>query len=342
MNKTFTINLNGKVYNINDDAFDTLSAYLNNLKNRFANEEGAQEIMDDIEARIGELFTERMRYGMQVVTLQDVDDVIAIMGQPEEIEQADNGFSFSDDEAKDNVADEADKTDEVKPEQADTQTGKRKKRLFRDPDDMIIAGLCSGIGSYFDVDPWVFRAIFIVTFLLGFGSPILIYAVLWIIIPEAKTVAQKLQMKGEEANVENISKAINEGEAVTGSRKSALSEVLGYIFKFIAVIAGSCLGFFVLVLLFFFAMASFPFLFSGMIGYESMVGNGFNYLTVNFDGNPVLMFVAILVAIAVPFYKLLNMVLVRSKNIKPISTEANWTRLVIWLIALGVILFRVF
>ena len=118
--------------------------------------------------------------------------------------------------------------------------------------------------------------------------------------------------------------------------------MLGYIFKFIAVIAGSCLGFFVLVLLFFFAMASFPFLFSGMIGYESMVGNGFNYLTVNFDGNPVLMFVAILVAIAVPFYKLLNMVLVRSKNIKPISTEANWTLLVIWLIALGVILFRVF
>ena len=341
MNKTYTINLNGKVYHINDDAFEKLNVYLDNLKQRFSKEEGAQEIMDDIEARIGELFSERMRYGMQVVTLLDVDDIIGIMGQPEEIEQDEAGF----------ICDEADKKESQSENKEDEKTNaeqtvetKKVKRLFRDPDDMVIAGVCSGLGAYFKLDPWVFRAVFIITCLLGLGSPILIYVVLWIIIPEATTVAQKLQMRGEQANVENISKAINDGEAAATpkEKKSGINEVLGYIFKFIAVIFGGCLGFFVLGILFVLAISSLPFLFTDSIMFHNMMGPGMSQFSLQIGGNPVMMFIAILVAIAVPLYKIINMILVRTKNIKPITTEANWTLFVIWLISIGVILFRIF
>ena len=87
MNKTFTINLNGRGDNINDDAFDMKNNYQDKLKQRFSKEEGSQEIMDDIEARIGELFTERMRYGMNVICISDVEDMIKVMGEPEQYDE---------------------------------------------------------------------------------------------------------------------------------------------------------------------------------------------------------------------------------------------------------------
>lgn len=348
MNKTFTINLNGRVYHINDDAFDVLNGYLDNLKRYFAQEEGAQEIMEDIEARIGELFTERMRYGMQVIGLADVQDVISIMGHPEEIASEDTTQEPVNTETTVQPAETQEAQPKSEPEPAGEEHGARKpKRLFRDPDDKIIAGVCSGLGTYFNVEPWIFRALFILTFLFGFGAPVLIYVVLWIVIPEANTVAKKLQMRGEEANVENIRQAINEGEtaaANTPKQKNTLSEILGFIVKFIAVIAGSCLGLVALMILFFTGILTLPFFFGSMgnmpFMFDWMSPMGSHYIEV--VGNPFPMFIAVLVAIVLPVYWLIHLILVRTKNAKPISRAANWTLLAIWAVAVAGILFMIF
>ena len=349
MNKTFTINLNGRVYHINDDAYEVLNGYLGDLKRHFAQEEGAQEIMEDIEARIGELFTERMRYGMQVIGLSDVQDVIGIMGHPEEIASGDTTQEPAGQGAEtDAPAEEADADRQKESAPAEECGGRGKpKRLFRDPDDKIIAGVCSGLGVYFNVEPWIFRALFVITFLFGFGAPILIYVILWIVIPEAGTVAQKLQMRGEEANVENIRQAINEGEiagANAPKRRNALSDVLGFIVKFIAVIAGSCLGLVALMILFFTGILTLPFFFGSMgnmpFMFDWMNPMGSHYVEI--VGNPFPMFIAVLVAIVLPVYWLIHLVLVRTKNTQPLSRGANWTLLAIWAVAVASILIMIF
>lgn len=86
MKKTVTVNLDKTIFNIDDDAYTVLESYLEALHDHFKKEEGGQEIMNDIESRISELFKERLGFGMQVITLQEVNEVIAIMGQPDEIE----------------------------------------------------------------------------------------------------------------------------------------------------------------------------------------------------------------------------------------------------------------
>ena len=90
MKKTVTVNLDKTIFNIDDDAYTVLESYLEALHDHFKKEEGGQEIMNDIESRISELFKERLGFGMQVITLQEVNEVIAIMGQPDEIDSLGN------------------------------------------------------------------------------------------------------------------------------------------------------------------------------------------------------------------------------------------------------------
>jgi phage shock protein C len=100
--------------------------------------------------------------------------------------------------------------DEVEPSGGNKKTYHRattNKRMYRNPDDRILGGVCSGLGAYFNTDPWIFRTLFIV-FSIFFLSGIIIYLILWIAIPEAKTSAQKLEMRGEPITVDNIKNAV--------------------------------------------------------------------------------------------------------------------------------------
>ena len=190
MNKTVNINLAGIVFHIDEDAFEILNNYLNALKNHFKNEEGADEILKDIEGRIAELFTERLDK-KEAISITDVNEVTAIMGNP----------SQYDDEI------EEDQTHEKQNKEEDLRAGKRK-RIFRDADDRMVAGVCGGLANYFDIDPLWFRIIFLIVLFTGGGF--LIYIIFWIAIPEAKTTAEKLEMKGEKVNISNIEKNIKD------------------------------------------------------------------------------------------------------------------------------------
>ena len=191
MNKTLTINLGGNVFHIDEDAYIVLHEYLDSLKNYFRDQEGSAEILADIEDRIAEIFGANHPDPRQVVTLAEVNDVIAIMGRAADID----------------------------PDHETALPGEEKgpKRFFRDPVERVIAGVCSGIAAYFHIDPVWVRLLFVL-FVGAGGTGILFYLVLWIVIPEAKTTSERLEMRGKKINVPNIQHSIKEEMAELGHR----------------------------------------------------------------------------------------------------------------------------
>ncbi len=187
MKKTFTINISGTVFHIEEDAYEVLQKYLVNLKTHFGNEEEGKEILADIEARIAEIFAGKSSEENKVITLAWVEQVIAVMGTPED---------FVEEEALE--------------EESYTAQRKTKRRLYRDPDSRVIGGVCGGLGAYFNIDPVVLRIIFVVLIFLTTGAALLAYFILWIAVPKAVTTAQRLEMRGQEATVKNIEKSIRE------------------------------------------------------------------------------------------------------------------------------------
>jgi phage shock protein PspC (stress-responsive transcriptional regulator) len=190
MNKTVTINISGIIFHIDEDAFDKLSKYINTIRGYFTNADGGSEIMGDIEARIAEMLQTKTSNIKQVVLMSDVDYVIESMGKPEE---------FAGDSTESNESTNTSTTD----------TEPIQKRMFRDGDNKAIGGVCSGIAAYFDVDiVWIRLGMLLLTFAAGMS--IWVYLVLWMVIPEAKTTAEKLAMKGEKADINNISRTVKE------------------------------------------------------------------------------------------------------------------------------------
>lgn len=183
MKITVSINLGGYSFNIDEDAYAELKRYLKNLELHFATEESSAEILSDIEMRMSELFRAKLTSYKLVITIDDVREVITVMGTPED---------FSDTEAR--------------------SSGSRFStpgyhRMYRDPDHRIIGGVCAGMGAYWRIEPLIIRIIFLALILAG-GLGILIYLILYIVLPEAKTTAQKIEMKGSPVNIHNIKDAV--------------------------------------------------------------------------------------------------------------------------------------
>ncbi len=194
MKKTVTINLSGIIFHIDEDAHEKLHAYLNKIKGFFKQSEGQDEIMADIEARIAEMLQEKIGKGKEVISTEDVDQVMTVMGKPEDYVDADNG---------------ADSDETSEDESSSKDYGYTRKRVFRDPDNHVLGGVCGGIAAYFNFDPIWLRVLFAISFFF-FGTGFLLYILLWLIIPKARTTAEKLEMKGERVNVSSIEKSIKE------------------------------------------------------------------------------------------------------------------------------------
>ena len=184
MNKTVNINLASTFFYIDEKAYAKLKTYLKSLENGFKNTVGKEEILKDIEARIAELFQEIKTNPDYVICEEDVDKTIEVLGQPEDF-----------------------LTDQEEEEQTEETT---RKKLFRDPDDKYIAGIASGLGYYFGIDNTWIRLILLFLFIFSVGTLVTVYLLLWILMPEAKTTADKLKMKGKPVNISNIEKKIKE------------------------------------------------------------------------------------------------------------------------------------
>ena len=329
MKKTYNINLGGIVFHIDEDAYDLLDKYFSNLRIHFSKEDDAEEIIHDMELRISELFSERLNIRKQVITLTDVEEIIAQMGSPEEL------------------------SDEI-PEETNTcneKVEKGAKRLFRNPDNKILGGVCSGIATYFGCDVTLLRIIFIImTFFIQ--GIILFYVIAWIIIPEAKTASEKLSMKGMKVNVENIGKTVTDGfEKVNNHLKSEQTKsvlqklgegfvtVIGFLIKAFLVIAAICctpILFALLVVCF-----SLFFVAIGLIGslpaffYEGMSFVDWSIVTSSPIPSTLLAISGILV-IGIPIIGFIHFLMSTLGGWKEMPFAFRMTLLILWLIALGI------
>ena len=197
MNKILNINLGGYALTIDDDAYEYLSGYLDSIRRRFSESEGRDEIIGDIEARLGELISQEMG-SRTIVMLPDVEAVVVVMGKPEDFggEETSNASSSS----SNNTGRKSGKA---------VRTG---KRLFRDEDDAVVAGVCSGLSAYFGIqDPVWMRLIFVLLAFASFGFWMPAYVLIWILVSPAKTAADRLAMRGEAVNMDNIAREVEEG-----------------------------------------------------------------------------------------------------------------------------------
>lgn len=184
MNKTIIININGIVFHIEEDAYEILRSYMSDVKRHFAYSSDSAEFVTDIENRLAEMFAERLQKdGKQVIILDDVQEVTAQMGTVAD-------FALSEDESE-------------------YPREKPGKKLFRDTDDRMLAGVCSGLGHYLEIEARWIRLFFLLITFVG-GSGLMVYAILWIVMPEAKTRTDKMSMKGEAINLQNIKKTFDD------------------------------------------------------------------------------------------------------------------------------------
>ncbi len=203
MKKTVTANIGGFVFQIDDDAFEMLSRYLDRVRSKFSSEPGCDEIMADIENRIAETYQKKVAAGQIVIGLNDVKELIKQLGEPEQIVGEDEDTAFSSGYPYDD--------------------GRPSKRLYRDPDNAIIGGVCGGLSAYFGVDPTLLRVLFALSVFAGFG--IMLYIILWIVVPKAKTTADRLEMRGERVNISNIKRSVE------GALKDAGSNLQEFVAK---------------------------------------------------------------------------------------------------------------
>ncbi|MBS2209920.1 PspC domain-containing protein [Carboxylicivirga mesophila] len=192
MNKTVTINISGHMFYIDEDAYTRLRSYLDKIETTFRSQESGDEIISDIESRVAEIFNERINRETGVVTLEMVDEVIATMGEPEQFEDGEG--------------------EEQKSYTPPTTMVFRKasRRFYRDIDNRVLGGVCAGIAAYFGIDVVLVRVLFVILTVLTWGGIPLIYIILWIALPPARTTAQKLQMRGERITIENIERSIRD------------------------------------------------------------------------------------------------------------------------------------
>lgn len=238
MNKTLTVNIGGIVFHIEEHAYEKMKKYIDSVKMYFKTSDGGDEIMQDVESRIAEILSERLGGGRQVVNEEDVRSVIDTMGRPEQF--------ASEEETKETTY------------ASNIQEGRKYRKLYRDPDDKILGGVCSGLAHRLGFDPLWMRLIFVGSFFL-WGFSMIIYIILAIILPKAESTAQKLEMKGEEVTINTLQKAATVTEEKKSSFISRFFEVIGSIirtvFKVIFYIAAAFIAIIALVVLFALFMA---------------------------------------------------------------------------------------
>lgn len=205
MNKTLNINLGGLIFHIDEDAFHKLEQYLSTLKQQFNRTQGGEEIIKDIEVRIAELFKARTSESKEVIALSDVDEVIAVMGKPEDYLDTDE--------------------DEPNFQGGAPQYQSTSKRIFRDPDEKILGGVAAGLAAYLGIEILWIRIFFVILAFSGFS--ILFYIILWVVIPKARSTAEKLQMRGQKVNVSNIEKSVKEEFGNIGDNMKEFSRKAG-------------------------------------------------------------------------------------------------------------------
>lgn len=332
MNKTININLAGTFFHIDEDAYLKLQRYLDAIRRSFSDTQGREEIISDIEARIGELFSEKMENDRQVIGAKEIDEVIKIMGQPE-----------------DYLLDEEIFEDEPKKK---AHRNKKSKQLYRDINNKYIGGVAAGLEHYLKIDAIWIRLLFILfTIFSGFG--IVAYILFWILVPEAASTSQQIEMRGEPVNISNIEKKVKEGfENVAEKVKNVDYEKAGTKIKsssktFFDTIGDIILFFFKVfakfmgVILLIIGAATLIALFVGLftVGIADIIHiPGMNFVNIfNASGSPIwLASLITFFAVGIPFFFLFYLGLkILVTNLKSIGNIAKFSLLGLWFLSIS-------
>ena len=227
MKKTINVNIAGRIFYVEEDAYSVLDTYLKEVKAHFEKFQDSEEILKDIETRIAEQLMPGTKDATPIVNLETVQKVIATMGSPKDFTETEEGLP------------------KKEPGKQQSQEPPNRTKFFRDTDNAILGGVASGIAVHFDMDPLWIRLAFVLVTLAG-GSGILLYIVLWIIMPPAETTSQKLEMRGDRLTLEAIEKSVKEKiinnlEARKSARKvgSAIHSLVTGIGRFFKIIAST-------------------------------------------------------------------------------------------------------
>ena len=337
MNKTISINLGGFFFHIDEDAYQKLSRYFDAVK-RSLSPDGRDEIMKDIESRIAELFQERLKNDKQVVGLSEIEEVISIMGQPEDYKIDDEKTSYQSSSS------------------SSTNFYYPSKRLYRDKENGMIGGVMAGLGHYLGVDSLWLRILMVILF-FGFGTGLFVYIVLWILVPEAITTTQKLEMKGQPITISNIEKKVKEGfdditskfsnidhEKIANTAKSGASrigssieEVITTIFKVFAKIIGSFILFFSAIALLGIIISSIIMIFSSTMP-ENYILNHIQ-TPIGLETPLWAQGILFLLGFGIPLFFLFILGLkLMVNNVRSIGNYLKYSLLAVWIIAVGIII----
>lgn len=331
MNKTVNINLGGMFFHIDEDAYQKLSRYFEAIKRSLTNSNGQDEIIKDIEMRIAELFAEKNSNGRQVISLRELDEVIAVMGQPEDYR--------------------IDNDDNEEPKFNYNTQRKTVKKLYRDREGGMIGGVLAGLGHYFGIDKVWIRVFFLIL-ILFYGVGLIPYIILWIVMPEAVTTAEKLEMSGEPVNISNIEKKVREEfENVSERLKNVNYDEMGNQVKTGADKIASNAGKFFMTLFNIFAkilgvlliISALPVLVMLLIGIFTLGTSAFvefpwsDFIQAgNFSDFPVWTFgLLVFFAVGIPFFYLMILGFkLLITNMKSLGNIVNYTLFALWVISL--------
>jgi phage shock protein PspC (stress-responsive transcriptional regulator) len=334
MNKTVNINLGGLLFHIDEDAFQKLTHYFEAIKRSLSNTSGQDEILKDIEMRVGELVTEKHSNEKQVISFKEVEEIIAVMGRPED-------YRIDGDEP-------------IEATYIPTGT-KTTKKLYRDSENGMIGGVLAGLGHYFGVDK-VWLRIFLLIMVFAWGIGIWAYLILWIAMPEAVTTTEKLEMRGEPVTISNIEKKVREeiemlsekfkstdfdsmkkGIKSNGDKfKNTFGEIIRSVLNVFAKVIGALmiLGSLAILVVFLVGVLAF-----GTTNFPDFPFHSFIELG-NFTDYPIWFFgLLFYVAVSIPsFFVLLLGFKIVAPNSKSIGSIAKYVLLALWIIAIAILI----
>lgn len=363
MKKNITINLCGRLFQIDEDAYELLQNYIESLRASFGKQEGGEEIADDIEARIAELFDELKANGTEAITIEHVKDIITRIGRPEELASEDDDTQSGDSQTGQEGGHRYDSfRTAANGFRENVRARTAGKKLYRNPNDKILAGVLSGFATYTNTDPAWWRIGYVLLFLgsnlvfipflsIWFNevfisvnlSFILFYIAMAIAMPEAKKPKELLEMEGKDLTPQNLADAVIDDQQPFKKKPGLLREILSVFLKIfiglfvtIAVIVGAVLGiaFLGVLMTTIFALVMpasihMPFTLGGMNLTE--VWYFHPYVLVGFA-------VALLAVLFIPVYAITHMVLSMAKKIRPMGIAQRIVWIVLWLIALGCVI----
>lgn len=337
MKKTLTINLGGSVFNIDEDAYLLLDKYLTNLRIHFHNEEGSDEIMNDFELRISELLGEKIRLGYNVVSIENIEEIINRMGKLEEIFENESGES----ETKKEATHISDKAEPV-----------RKKKMFRDPDDKIIGGVAGGIAAYTGWDVTGIRIAMVALLFFAHVVTIVVYIILWLVVPIAQTVPERLEMRGVNVTLENIGKTVTVGfeKENNGTIHNSMKQpdkprtTLQRIADVLVDVIGAILKISLIILAILFVPVLFLFLFISLVVIFALAFGGIgilHFIMPSFDWvsipayplhSLILGCIGVILSIGIPLGSMIYFIFSRIFKYKPISSGVKWVLFSLWVV----------